>query len=160
MADTRRNRANVSEGARQIAQLHGQQFPDCLLFKRASIAPINSDNITGLLLLMLKMQIGARLITESERSPSHLESRARDVTAGAHDMLDDTVNIGEIAHMFAVVERLDGLSGESILGEQSYCACPIGCTARRPEKAQTSRRQLKQIAVAVRHEFVHPLGRR
>src|SRR3546814_2200230 len=74
--------------------------------------------------------------------------------------LDDVVDVGEVAGVVAVVEHVDRLAGQDLAREQEQRHVRPAPGPVDGEEAQAGGRQVEQVAVGVRHQFVGLLGGR
>ena len=78
----------------------------------------------------------------------------RRVVHRANNAFDNVVDVGEVALVLAVVEHVDGLALENVLGKHEQRHVGTAERAIHSEESQAGRRQVVEIRIRVRHEFV------
>ena len=89
-----------------------------------------------------------------------LRIRLRDIVADPDHAIHQVVDIGEIAHVPAVIEQLDRPASDDVPRELEQRHVGPSPRPIDREEPQARRRQPEQMTVAVRHQFVGALGRR
>ena len=87
-----------------------------------------------------------------------LRIRLSDGVAGANDAIDNVHDVGEVASMLAVVEDLNGLTGEDAASEEEEGHVRSAPWPIRRKEPKTGGGKAKEMAVTVRHQFIGALG--
>ena len=154
----------VRVGRRHIARLHGDE-----LLVRLEIVVRRQDARRQQLLLQDLDEVQQVLRLAATDVVNRIRRHRQTVLAlaargslghHAHDTFHDIIHIREIATAISVVVDLDRLAGQQLVGEAEigHVRPPGGAIDR--EETQARRRDIVQLAVAMRHQLVALLRRR
>src|SRR5579885_3245316 len=151
---------DVCAGLRHVARLHGQHVPEGLpaqaVFQHFDVAQQIHRPVVADIVQTIGRAAGARV----GPVPRPFRVRRRDLVQRADDAFHDVLDVGEVTLVTAAIEHVDGPALQDVAREHEQRHVGPAPWTVHGEEAQAGHRQLIQMAVGVRHQFVGFLRRR